>query len=595
MFGWIRSLFETVTTAPPPVRLNLERCEGRETPATFFVALRSITTGEAGQTLATHAGSLDLNAANPSVPGGILVDAPSAIDAIRFGLDGRIGVRFNGEAYYYAYSPVTASGNWAADNTPFFIQAYPQPAAYTHVVQLEDRFGRTMCDWDYNDRWWFVDAIDVANPPASPPGTVGVTVPPVDGPKLEILNKLDNGMTDAKVAKWQDAYEKTDKVRVKTDFPTTDEDRFYLRVTDPYYAAHPNESPQTLRVWSDSDAMTNGLTLTRMSAGVYETRKCILVSNTVDDEYPVDGISDNNLDDPTYRVRLGDTLTISYDANPAGQISRPIIHKRVPVRVIKEAKVHVTVITSEIQGTGNNDTAKGFATQAQVDQWMTQANEAYAQVGVRLVWTTQFADQPKKRAIYPDDEDVILNNDPAAINNGLKDPQIPEWRPEVQGLLHGTRTAAGVSTPLRTAATDDVELFVINYFRSRRNLPDLSVETFENKGFMGYAFPAYVSENGDLKDSATVSAVYRDPFTVAHEIGHLLTDAGHTDEDPGERTDEQVESNLMRSGACQDEIIPPPAHDPRYPDWTTATKRLDESQQTAIWTKQAAIVKDFIP
>src|SRR5690349_10297109 len=66
-------------------QLTCERLEDRTTPAQYFVALRSVITGEVGTTAATVSGSLDLNAAQPSVPGGILVTANSAIDAVRYG------------------------------------------------------------------------------------------------------------------------------------------------------------------------------------------------------------------------------------------------------------------------------------------------------------------------------------------------------------------------------------------------------------------------------------------------------------------------------------------------------------------------------
>ncbi len=593
------------------------RLEGRETPATFFVALRSLTTGQAGQTLAAHSGYLDLNAAHPSVPGGILVDAPSAVDAVRNGLFGRVGVRFNGEALFYDYGTST-TGTVYTQQKPFLVEASPPGPAYpyTHVVRLEDLAGSILStpDWDYNDRVWYVDAIDITNPPSPPPGTVGVTVPPVNGPKLEILNANNLGMTDAKVAKWQDAYEKVsvnvgqnnmaDKVLVKSDFPTGDADHFYLRVTDQYFADNPGQSPQTLQVRTDSDMMTNGLTLSKVAAGVYETRKCVLVSNTTDDVFKVNGVADNAVDDATYRVKLGDTLTISYDANPAGQISRPIIHKRVPVRVLKEVKVHVTVITRDIQDRGgNNNPSRGYATQDQVNQWLTQANETYAQVGVRLVWdtTSQFADQPLQTAFQPLDEDVILEETPVLDEGGLKRPDIPEWMPEVRGLIHGNRTGGGLgtSTPLRSAATDDVELFFVNYFRSREDAPGGGTTTYHDEKFAGYSFPASATFE-DLVDSVVVSASYLDYFTVAHEIGHILANDGeHVTVEPGYFTRERMEANLMRGGSVGflylDEIELPPAGDPRRADWTTASKRLTEAQQTAIRTQRPSIVKDFIP
>ncbi len=573
------------TTCPPPsyqsIRLNCERLEARETPATFFVALRSVVTGEVGTTAATISGSLDLNAAYPSVPGGILVDAPSATDAIRQGLFGRIGVRFNGEAYYYDYNPTMASGTWA-DPVPFYIQAYTQPATVTHVVRFEDRASRPGCDWDHNDRWWFVDAIDVDNPPPPPPGTVGNTPPPVGGPKLEILNANNTGMTDAKVAKWGSAYEQVGaKVPVKADHPTGDADRFYLRVTDPYYGMNPNPGPQTLQVRTDSDMMTGGLTLTQVAAGVYESRKCILVSNTVDDDFKVNGVNDNAVDDATYRVKLGDTLTITYDSNPVPGGARPLIHKRVPVRVLKEAKVNVTVMMVMPQPPAQGPPGP-VASQAQVDQWLTAANETYAQVGVRLTWTVQFAEEPKKTR--NDDMDVNLSN-------GLLVPPISDI--EARSMIRGYRVLVGsTAIPIRTAATDDVELFIINYFADGGGN--------SLTGFRGLSFPpAAMSlhpDSPDIVDSVIVSARYRTTFTVAHEIGHILTNAGHYGDPPGTFTPLLVQPNLMRRiTSDQDRLDPYQETINDVTFWTTASKRLNDDQQTRIHTERTQIVKDFIP
>lgn len=586
------------------MRLNCEQVEDRTVPTAYFVKLDSPTTGDPflSHPTATVSGFLDLNAAYPSVTnGGIVVDAASATDAVRQGLFGRIGVRSqaNGQpvALFHDYKPATV-GTTAAAQLPFRVQWAGVPYVTTeYKVGLEDLATTNLADWDYDDLVWLVQADDGTSPPP-PPNTVGNTPPPVSGPRVEFVNPQGQGMTDGKVAKWQNAYEVAGgKVKVKDNFPATDADRFFIRVTDQYYAQNPGETPKPIQLRTDSD-LGNGLTLHPVTAGgfagVYYSDPCVLVSNTVDDMFPVNGIPDNGLDDTTFKVRLGDTITIDYDSNPeSGGGGRPIIHKRVPVRVLKEVKVHVTVMTVA----DANGYRAPVTSPAQVDTWLTEANETYAQAGVRLVWgEVQFADEPA--ATQPTDEDVNLSD-------GLSDPVTQ--KKEARGLIRGNRTAGGVTAPIRTPADDDVELFFINYFSVPDEVPDGNGGTkiiyIEDRDFRGQSFPAYsystTPNDSDLVDSVIVSANNLDAFTVAHEIGHILTDAGHVAEVGGlVRT--QVEPNLMRAGEedkieQQDEIIVPDSNDPRYPDWLTASKRLTDDQQWAVWTKRQAIVKDYIP
>ncbi len=614
MFGWILGLFETVTNAPAPVRLNLERCENRETPATYVVTLRSIITGEVGQTAAAISGSLEVNAAYPSISGGgILVDATSPEEAIRKGLFGRIGVRFNGNNSFYDYG-MTTTGLTIGAQKPFLVGTTPPdqlnpPGRYT--VKLEDQADATPCDWDYDDRKWYVDADDSTSPPP-PPGTVSNSPPWVDGPKVEIWDKDNMGMTDGKVAKWRDAYEQVNgKVRVKPNFVADDADRFRIRVTDMRYAAGPGTlsgDPRPVRIVTDSD-LGNTLLLYPVSngsgylSGVYETKQCVLVSNDVDDTYPVNGRADNAINDQTFKVKLGDTLTISYDTAPGGHgFGTQIIHKRVPVRVLKEAKVSITVLTTRPEKTGTNDPANAGTnspidavegvTAAMVDEWMNFAQQQYAQVGVRLKWTVRFADQPRKVV-----EDEDMHGD-VNLADGLTIPVIePE---EMESLALGKRTdwvgGVAIRGPIRTSSEGDVDLFVINYF-SEPTVRNGQTVYDEYKDALGYSFIA--TRSGVVDDTADVSVVSaknRAPFVVAHEIGHVLTNYGHTEVSTS-WTLPQVQSNLMREWAKEADQLAPPVDttSQAYIDWKTAPKRLDQSQQNSIWDQRTAIVKDFIP
>jgi hypothetical protein len=603
------------------VRLNCERLEAREVPAVYFVKLHSLTTGDPflSSPEATVGGFLDLNASYPSVTnGGIAVDAASATDAVRQGLFGRIGVRHQGASLYYDYGLGTSHTNPLAEK-PFLVTTAGVPYMATmYKVKLEDLAYSNLANWDYDDRVWLVESDDGTSPPP-PPNTVGASPPYVPGVQLEFLDKNHQGKTDGKVAKWQTAYEEVaGKVRVKGNFVATEDDRYYIQIKDTNYAGQPNLT-RTVRVISDSD-LGNDLTVRAFPddgggfSGVFRSDPFVLVSNGVDDEWVVNGKADNTTDDQTFRVKLGDTLTISYTSIAVGHT----VHKRVPIRVLKEAKVHITVMTNDqewggpgdnspLAGTNNSMNAVQGVTEAQVTQWLAEANETYAQVGVRLVLSgVQFADQPKKLA-NTNDMDVNLS-DGMAWPVGLDEDR------EARGLIRGNRTervlgAGGqetaVSLPLRTPENDDVELFVVNYFSVPLQVPDgkggFTTDYVEDEFKWGFSFPDYYvtgKPTADLVDSAMVNAKRKFPFTLAHEIGHLLTDAMHIDEGSGPPLVAiKVEPNLMRTYISRQDDLDPPVDpmDPDYAAWRTASKRLDDNQQGAIWTKRTAIVQDYVP
>jgi hypothetical protein len=273
----------------------------------------------------------------------------------------------------------------------------------------------------------------------------------------------------------------------------------------------------------------------------------------------------------------------------------------VPVRVLKEAKVSVTVLTNKVEKTGTNDPANAGTnspidavegvTEAQVNEWMTFAQQQYAQVGVRLTWTVRFADQPRKMA-----EDTSMHDD-VKLADGLV--SYYHGVEEGESLARGKRTdwVGGVAnrTSIRTAS-DDVDLFVINYF-SKPTVVNGQTVYVEDEELLGYSVRAMrTGEVPDTADVSIVSAKNRVPFLIAHEIGHVLTNDGHA-EAWTSWTVPQIESNLMREWAKEaDQLVPPvDTTSQAYIDWRTAPKRFDEAQQNSIWWQRPAIVKDFIP
>jgi len=99
-----------------------------------------------------------------------------------------------------------------------------------------------------------------------------------------------------------------------------------------------------------------------------------------------------------------------------------------------------------------------------------------------------------------------------------------------------------------------VELYFVNYFTDKPNRK-------------GEAFSAANVSASRYMDSVVISADKRTPFTIAHEIGHVLTNAGHYEDPP-------AYANLMRAGGTS------------TADSETASKRLTPDQQTAILTKR---------
>jgi hypothetical protein len=423
--------------------------EAREVSATYLVSLGSPVAGEAGTTAATISGSLDLNAAHPSVPEGILVEAATAEDAVRGSLFGRVGARQGALAFFYDYGADT-TGTAASDHKPFLIRTNEGPSQNTHTVFLEDMAGHTACDWDFNDRSWGVNAtLFVQGVPGRPPEPI---IPPLT---LELLNEFGTGMTDLRVSKWKNAYELVDgKVVVKSNFVVNDEDRFSVRITRLNGVFESNAVVDVIEatVFTTSDTGNKiRLVETAFNSGVFVSKSLLLVSNTVDDQYELNGRVDGAVNDQTFLVKLGDQVTIQYVGSAFNDPNSPTVTKKAPVRILKDAKVHITVMTKDKEGVGTNNSGNAYATEAQVNEWMNFAQQQYAQVGVRLVWTVQFADQPKK--VNAADVDVDLSN-------GLLNP-IQFDEAEARGMVRG-RFSGGPF--IRTQTEDDIELFFYNYF-----------------------------------------------------------------------------------------------------------------------------------
>jgi hypothetical protein len=120
--------------------------------------------------------------------------------------------------------------------------------------------------------------------------------------------------------------------------------------------------------------------------------------------------------------------------------------------------------------------------------------------------------------------------------------------PEEQALLG--------AAALRTAATDDIELYYVDVLNDGAG-----------GGSEGEAFPASAVPDAKYADSIIVGANSRVQFLVAHEIGHVLLNTGvHF-------PPEFAQINLMR-------------RIPTRTDTPTSPKRLTPNQESEMLSKR---------
>jgi hypothetical protein len=603
--------------------LELTTLEPREVPAVFAVSLTCIEQGIKGTSLATHTGSLYLNPAMVSIPDGpgprIAIVADDALSAAKQALRGRVGV-YTGTTRDF-YEPIIEETNadntytdWSNKTKPFYVM---HKAGDEYEVWLEDLFNHpAVSDNDYDDHYWTLKVVNLDQQAPPEQGTVNNQVPYLEMPKMLIYTG-QTPLDELKVGKWENAYEQRaveaggpELVLVKNNFIDLDPDRFFISILDTHskdannqrYGANNKIDTIYTKVTTDSDPLAVGmnpslgvkLTETGPNTGQFFSEHLLLVADDVDDKYKVDGIHDNATNDRTYKVKLGDKVTFRYDTTAATGFS---IHKYMPVRKVKTVDVNITMMTTKKSGDqgANNLEVDAFKQNPWILTTMNRTQQFYAQVGIELRWTIQFADQPKK--VINGDFDVDLSND-------LDSWDAAAFR-EINGLLRGK--FHGTQTKLRSASNADVDLFFI--YRFTEDLIGTEMIRPLGQGFAS-GHPAVV-KNADLHRSAIV-ATYDPEFgidTTAHELGHVATDLGHYTNYKkvngqvvyvnGEPVDNYhfTEPNLMNEygSTLHDQIEPVPDIQGLYdPEWSQAAKRFYQAQHDVIYNN-VALVLDYIP
>lgn len=294
-----------------------------------------------------------------------------------------------------------------------------------------------------------------------------------------------------------------------------DPDRFFIRV--PGGAALGGVSVKVSTTDNSDTAYNDNATQIDLQTegGDAITKSLLLVSDDVDDAAQVDSIADDATGDRTHKVQLGGNLKI--EAIKIGTGGWQIMDAKTPVPALKKLKCDVVVL--KVGGAV-------VRPNAEVEAAMKMVQERYAQVGVKV-------------------EYAIVERDPPAgvdLTDGVTVRDVSESHTlsaEGKSFLDGLATVG---------AAKDVHIFFIN--RAKIGADDVRgtavADYWYDESEESYTYNLFV---------ANIST----PFTAAHELGHLLTDAGH----------HAAEINLMKTSTDQTNTL-------------GATKRFDTDQETRI-------------
>lgn len=282
--------------------------------------------------------------------------------------------------------------------------------------------------------------------------------------------------------------------------------------------------------------------------GWYWSDSQMLVSNEADDTYQAEtylrqddsapageSLLKNGfkweISDRTHRIALGGTTKAEYEYLPGKSVQTEKISE-----VVKNVKVHGIIL--------NKGANTPSITKADAEAVIYQANETYAQIGIRIIGNVESpVDAPADVNLERDGLEMPSSNDANGKNTipvatkSLLDPKAPY-------------------KSLQTIATDDIEMFFVN------------ILTRGDKLKAGFALNASLVPEAKYADTVFIPGkFYTSRFAVPHEIGHILLDDGdHV-------TGKDSKINLMFADASAYDTV-------------RAIKRLTVAQYLAMTTKR---------
>jgi hypothetical protein len=294
--------------------------------------------------------------------------------------------------------------------------------------------------------------------------------------KVDFLDASKNETTSLKVGKWENSF--NTGPTVKDEFIAPDDDKFYVRVND---QSKKGTGKVSVKLSTDSagtdyddDATEIELPEEPANSGIFISTNMLMVS---------DNVADDTKNDRTHKIALGGKVKVQYP-----ETGTVICEKEANVPPsLKTVDVNIIILRDKPLADGGTPV---IAVSAVNTDWKL-VRERYAQVGVTVNWSgPTIADPPSG----VDLTDGFKIRDPMSAN---------VLTAEARSLIAGLGT---------TNTTADIHVFYINSIQ----------------GALGTAVADYwyaPSEDSYLYN--VVLGADRGLFDPAHELGHLLTDAGY--------------------------------------------------------------------
>lgn len=304
---------------------------------------------------------------------------------------------------------------------------------------------------------------------------------------VEVVNASKLSLTKLKVGKMSDSGVLTGSGASTALNIDNDPDRFLVRVLGGATLGSVSLKVSTANnpevAYDDDTTQINLVT----DGGNLISQSMLMVSDDVDDDHVIGGVADDATGDRTHKVQLGGNFKV--DEIKIGTEAWLAVNATTPVPVVK--KINCDVFVLKIGTTP-------VRTNAQVQAEMKIVKERFAQVGVKFDYT-----------IYERDQPAGVN-----LSNGLSvaTATAPTWKQveaETKSLIAGLGTVG---------SANDVQIFYVNQIHAFGSNP-------RGAALADYWFDA--SEDDYINNVIVGSTYTFDPFNVAHELGHLLTDDAH--------------------------------------------------------------------
>ncbi len=327
------------------------------------------------------------------------------------------------------------------------------------------------------------------------PSTLAAVVLPV-----EIVNKDKAAVSELKVGKMADSGVLSNTGTLTID---SDSDRFFIRIPG---AASLGTSTVKLETVENPDTTNYNDNATEIEltpqGGDLISKSLLLVSDDVDDNFPVDGIADDAKNDRTHKIQLDGKVKIS--AIKIGTTAEQVMDMKVPVKVKKTVKVK---LVNCVHGLFINDPCWSAGEVATAKKAM---KERYAQAGIKLEIT-----------------------DVAGPDIGVSG-WVDNYPQLIGGTINIPQEAKNIFAAVPASSADEAVIYLVRRLGA------------SGSGSSGASTPLkYLSASdkasgyGNKALVSSVAAGYAQIFTAAHELLHILLDAEHADY-PTEHADAQM-------------------------------------------------------